>query len=1030
MGSCSAIAIDTIARNSVLRNSDLKNSEVAARNHTMARTPREILFVDSTVKDYATLAAGVKSGVEAAIVRAAEDGIAQMTAALASQRNIKAVHIVSHGAPGRIAIGNSILSAETLPHYAAQLHNWRKVLAADAEILIYGCQTGLGEAGDTLLDRLAETTGACVAASTTATGHANYGGNWNFEKSTGSVEVSPGFVPEVLETYAGTLAIFTVTNGNDSGAGSLREAIEDANATAGADEIRFDGVSAIDLMSGELTITDELTINGQTTNVRIERNAGATDFRIFNVTGGATTTFENVTVANGTTADNGGGILSNGEVNLIGSTVSGNTSGDRGGGINTTGQINLTSSHVSGNSSTDNGGGLYNRNAGITIIDNSTISGNSSNRYGGGAHTRGQIMLTSSTVSGNSTRRNGGGLYSRSGNITVTDSTVSNNTSNRHGGGVWARSRTITLTNSTVSGNSTRRSAGGVYASTVRATDSTVSNNTSGDLGGGLYATGTIDLTNSTVSGNSSANKGGGIYFRNNLTSTDSTISDNSSNRGGGVYSRGGGTVNFTNSTISGNSSSDRGGGIFAKGCGGGTITTLNSTIANNTAGTDGGGILRDGGNLVVTNTIVANNTASGSGNDLSGTFNTVQYSLIGDVAGATITNDISNFTGVDPRLAPLANNGGDTQTHALLAGSPAIDAADPMTAIANDQRGAAAFRIRDIGAFELAPPPIPTVGDFNPPAETEEIHVPPLNVQPNGTTNNIDTDDTDITGRDDRSDRITPGDRGTTVRSFGGNDNVFAGNGNDFIQLNAGNDYALGRDGNDTIWGGKDNDYAEGNNGDDRLEGHIGDDTLWGADGADSLFGGLGNALAVDSPDTERDFLDGGSGNDFLNGNAGNDTVYGAAGDDEVRGGRNDDLVIGGSGHDRVSGDRGNDTLYGIFIDANDPGVGFEIDTLTGGGGADTFVLGVEGQRYYDSSVATDNGGNRDYAIVADFTAIDTIQLAGAAIDYSLQETSGSLPEGLGIFFESGRPDELIAIVRGSATVGLDLDSALFQYV
>ena len=1028
MGACSAIAIDTMASSLALR-----NSEIAALDRTTDGMLREILFVDSAVKDYATLAAGVKSGIEVAIVRAAEDGIAQMTAVLASQRNIKAVHIVSHGAPGRVAIGDSILSAETLPHYAAQLHNWRKVLADDAEILIYGCQAGLGGAGDTLLDRLAEITGANVAASTTATGSVDFGGNWDFEKSIGPVEASPGFVPEVLETYTGTLAIFTVTNGSDSGAGSLREAIEDANATAGADEIRFNGVSAIDLMSGELTITDKLTINGQTTNVRIERNAGATDFRIFNVTGGATTTFENVTVANGTTADNGGGILSSGEVNLIGSTVSGNTSGDRGGGINTTGQINLTSSHVSGNSSTDNGGGLYNRNGGITIIDNSTVSGNSSNRYGGGVHTRGQITLTSSTVSGNSTRRNGGGLYSRSGNITVTDSTVSNNTSNRHGGGVWARSRTITLTNSTVSGNSTRLSAGGVYASTIRATDSTVSNNTAGDLGGGLYATGTTDLTNSTVSGNSSGNKGGGIYFRNNLTSTDSTISENFSDRGGGVYSRGGGTVNFTNSTISGNSSSDRGGGIFARGRNGGTITTLNSTIANNTAGTDGGGILRDGGNLVVTNTIVANNTASGSGNDLSGTFNTVQYSLIGDAIGATLTNDISNLTGVDPRLAPLANNGGDTQTHALLASSPAIDAADPTTAIANDQRGVAAFGTRDIGAFELGPPqPIdPRVGGFNPPV-IQEIHVPPLNVQPNGTTNDInanDTDETAIAGRDDRSDRITFGDRDTTVRSLGGNDNVFAGGGDDFIQLNQGNDYALGRDGNDTIWGGKDNDYAEGNNGNDRLEGHIGNDTLWGADGDDSVFGGLGNALPVDSPDTERDFLDGGNGNDFLNGNAGNDTVYGAAGDDTVLGGKNDDLVVGGSGNDEVSGQEGNDTIYGVFIDAIDPGVGFEIDTLTGGGGADTFVLGVANQRYYDSSIATDNGGDRSYALITDFAAIDTIQLAGVATDYSLRETIGPLPAGIGIFFESNRPDELIAIVRGSAIVGLDLNSMLFQY-
>ena len=300
---------------------------------------------------------------------------------------------------------------------------------------------------------------------------------------------------------------------------------------------------------------------------------------------------------------------------------------------------------VSDNSSTDNGGGLYNRNGHISLTD-STVSGNESDRYGGGVHTRGQITVTNSTVSGNSSRQNGGGLYSRSGNISLTDSTVSGNSSNRHGGGIWARSRTITLTNSTVSGNSSRLSAGGMYSQTANIIDSVVSGNSSGDLGGGVYATGTTNITNSTISGNSSANKGGGIYFRNNLTLSNSTISGNSSNRGGGIYSRGGGTVNLSNSTISGNSSIDRGGGIFARGNGGGTIEILNSTIADNEAGGDGGGIFRNGGTINLTNAIVADNTANGNGNDLSGLFNTVQYSLIRDLAGATITNSVSNLTG------------------------------------------------------------------------------------------------------------------------------------------------------------------------------------------------------------------------------------------------------------------------------------------------------------------------------------------------------------------------------------------------
>ena len=645
-------------------------------NPNSESTVQEILFIDATVMDYPTLVAGVKPGIDVAVIDSGEDGIAQMTAALAQRRNIEAIHIVAHGAPGRVFIGQSILCAETLPHYTAQLESWRSFLVDRAEILIYSCWTGLGEAGDALIDGLAEATRTHVAASTNLTGSSTLGGDWGFGKSTGNIQTSLGFVPQVLENYPGTLAIFNVTNGNDSGDGSLRQAILDANGVAGADEIRFSGVTSIDLTSAELQITDELTITGETTNVTVERNAGAGDFRIFNVTGGVATTFDNLTITNGNTTDRGGGIQSNGEVNLIDSTVSGNYSGDRGGGVYTPRAITLTES---------------------------IVSGNESNQYGGGLATRAQITVTNSTVSDNFSRRNGAGLYSRSGNITLTNSTVSGNESNRHGGGVWARSRTITLTNSTVSGNSSRLSAAGMYSQTANIVDSVVSNNSSGDLGGGVYATGTTNITNSTISGNSSTNKGGGIYFRNNLTLTSSTISGNSSNRGGGFYSRGGGTVNLTNSTISGNSSRDRGGGIFARGRTGGTIEIFNSTIANNTAENDGGGIFRNAGTINLTNAIVANNIADRSGNDLSGTFNTIENSLIGDTEGATIAIGTNNLTGVDPQLLPLGNYGGDTQTHALVSASPAINASGAGATV-DDQRGIAAFGTRDIGAFEAIP--------------------------------------------------------------------------------------------------------------------------------------------------------------------------------------------------------------------------------------------------------------------------------------------------------------------------------------
>ncbi|MEM9543098.1 MAG: DUF4347 domain-containing protein [Cyanobacteria bacterium P01_E01_bin.42] len=678
------------AEDIVLMGSEVKvadTSLVQGDNTTVAILPENegdslaLTAIDTTVEDYQNLLFGGKAGTISFTVNPEESGISAIGDRLstidAQGGEVSEVHIVSEGSAGNFWLGNDFVSHENIEAYRQQLQAWGVHLTPEADILLYSCLTGLGEVGDSLIHSLAAATGADVTASTNLTGNAALGGDWVLEKSTGNIEASLGFVPEVLENYAGKLAIFTATNGNDTGTGSLREAIADANGSTGADEIRFSGVTLVDLTSGELGITDELTITGGTTNVTVQRNAGAADFRIFNVTGGAMTTFDNLTITNGKVTDKGGGINSNGEVNLTNSTVSGNSSSDRGGGI-------------------------YTQRA-ITLSD-SLVSGNSSNQYGGGMATRSQITVTNSTVSGNSSRRNGAGLYSRSGNISLTDSTVSDNSSNRHGGGVWARSRTITLTNSTVSGNSSRLSAAGMYSQTANIIDSVVSDNTSGDLGGGVYATGTTTITNSTISGNSSANKGGGVYFRNNLTVTDSTLSNNSSNRGGGIYSRGGGTVNITNTTISGNSSSDRGGGIFARGNGGGTISIFNSTIANNTSGNNGGGILRNGGTVNLTNTIVATNIANGSGNDLSGTFNAVENSLIGDTAGATITTSTNNLTDIDPGLLALGDYGGATQTHALRPDSPALNAGDnALTTVSTDQRGVDRIfdGTVDIGAYE-----------------------------------------------------------------------------------------------------------------------------------------------------------------------------------------------------------------------------------------------------------------------------------------------------------------------------------------
>jgi len=267
-----------------------------------------------------------------------------------------------------------------------------------------------------------------------------------------------------------------------------------------------------------------------------------------------------------------------------------------------------------------------------------------------------------------------------------------------------------------------------VNSGTLTVTNSTISANTTVNGFAVFNASGgTLTLLNDTVGGNS----GGGVLNSGGLTLTNSTVSNNSNTVGGaGIFNNG--TMRVTNSSVSGNtvnSSGGRGGGILNND--GATVTITNSTMTGNRAG-NGGGIY-DGMALVnISNTIVAGNTGNVSGPDLFGTFNSQDYNLIGNTSGASFTGAAAhNLTNVGAGLAALANNGGPTQTHALLPGSPAIDAGSNALAVdqngnplTTDQRGPGFSRIFngtvDIGAFEVqVPGPTPTPTPSSTPTPT-----------------------------------------------------------------------------------------------------------------------------------------------------------------------------------------------------------------------------------------------------------------------------------------------------------------------
>jgi hypothetical protein len=244
--------------------------------------------------------------------------------------------------------------------------------------------------------------------------------------------------------------------------------------------------------------------------------------------------------------------------------------------------------------------------------------------------------------------------------------------------------------------------------------------------GGGIFSElSHLTITNSTISFNRASYFGGGILVDGGIAIIiNSTLSGNFTTSGngsaGGIYLNGA-QLNFINSTLSGNTS-QRGGGL----AGSGSTNLINSTLTGNTATLDGGAIFYSQNHPVqIRNTIIAGNSAVDSGPDVIGKLTSQGYNLIGNNSGTTITPTAGDQIGtaaapINPQLGPLANNGGPTQTHALLPSSPALDAgaagADPNTGqpLTTDQRGglrpvdllsapnAAGGNASDIGAFEL----------------------------------------------------------------------------------------------------------------------------------------------------------------------------------------------------------------------------------------------------------------------------------------------------------------------------------------
>ncbi len=441
----------------------------------------------------------------------------------------------------------------------------------------------------------------------------------------------------------------TVINTNDSGPGSLRQALADAHDS---DHINFAQAlngQTITLTSAELVIDKDVTISGPGQDALAVSRSPNTPLRIFHVTPGHIVTISGLTITGGGLDDVGGGIL-NDHATLTVSDCAVRLNGAIG------------------------GGGIYNDgsngSATLTVL-NSTISRNVASSVGGIANDIGDegsamLILVNSSVNDNMAAYGSVGGIANSGVAAISNSTISGNSAPGLGGGIF-NIGTLTITNTTINGN---YAGGGPTNSPGR--------------GGGVCNLGTLTtdnsftIVNSTVSGNTAAGNdlkghglGGAIYtgpFESGsgavttLMLKNSTLSDNRANDGGGIYN-----YQWADTT---------------------SVVEISNTILS--AGASGENIFNDGGTI----------TSRG-------------YNLSSDDGGGYLTSPGDQIN-TDPLLGPLQDNGGLTFTHALLPGSPAIDAGDPNFTPPPyyDQRGPRFRRVFngriDIGSFETQPQPSP----------------------------------------------------------------------------------------------------------------------------------------------------------------------------------------------------------------------------------------------------------------------------------------------------------------------------------
>ncbi|WP_454836587.1 Ig-like domain-containing protein [Pseudomonas lini] len=507
---------------------------------------QSVVFVDSRVKDAASLLQGVAPGTQVVQLDASKDGLQQIADYLDGHQGISSVQIIAHGNAGDLWLGDSYLSADNVAARSAVLTEIGKDMNVGGDILIYGCYTAEGERGLSFVDSLAQLTGRDVAASSNRTG---IGGDWNLEIATGNIESANVLSATAMSDYQWGLATWTATNNANTGVGSLRAAIASAQ---NGDIVTFNASMTVQLTS-ELLINKNITVDGDL------NNDGAADVildgqyrtRVIEVASSSIVTLDGLVITRGLVSGTGGN-----------------------GGYGATGAM---------------AGGIFN--AGILTLNNVTVTSNGASGGGGGGG------VTSSFYGGGG--GGGGGLGGQGGGHGGTAGPGTGTLGGgAGGGGAGGYGGGYDATHMGGRGGTTTGGAGGVGVSYYSngGNGATASNGTI-SIGGGGGGAGWDKV------GGAGGNAVGGIYNASTGTITivgTSTISNNIGAGGGGGGGGGQGS-NASNGGVGG-----RGvGAIWNKGTL--LITAANfAALAGNAAASGAGGTAQGGGTTGTSPTSVA----------------------------------------------------------------------------------------------------------------------------------------------------------------------------------------------------------------------------------------------------------------------------------------------------------------------------------------------------------------------------------------------------------------------------------------